>query len=131
MPKFVPVGYTWAIVDDIDYEEVSKRRWHLAGPGDRRRYASTSRHKEGKSLLLMHRMILQPGRMCTDHVNGDGLDNRRCNLRICTHKENNANKITPRIEGKSSRFKGVSYRKDKRRWRAYIGWEKERKWLEI
>jgi len=56
--------------------------------------------------MLMHRMIMQPPEgMVVDHINGNGLDNRRCNLRICT-QEQNARNNAPKGNG-ASRFKGV------------------------
>jgi hypothetical protein len=55
--------------------------------------------------------------MVVDHINGNGLDNRRCNLRICTPAQNGLNS-RPRVDGKS-RFKGVFPHGD--RWRAKVG----------
>ena len=54
-----------------------------------------------------------------DHINGDALDNRRANLRICTQSENNANRRRP-LGGGTSRFRGVFLRKDCMRWAATI-----------
>jgi len=67
----------------------------------------------------MHRLLLGtlPG-LEPDHINGDGCDNRRCNLRFCTHSQNIMNK-RKRL-GCSSIYKGVSWRKARRKWAAYI-----------
>lgn len=65
----------------------------------------------------MHREIVgTPEGMDTDHINGDKLDNRRSNLRICTHAQNGANR-GPQKNG-SSGYKGVSYHCKK--WRVQI-----------
>jgi hypothetical protein len=61
-----------------------------------------------------------------DHINGDGLDNRRENLRICNHQQNSGNQ-GPR--GGSSRFKGVCWHKNHRIWAAFIGIDFKQKHL--
>lgn len=67
----------------------------------------------------MHREILQPGPgFEVDHVNGDGLDNRRANLRECVRTQNNANHGLGRLN--ASGFKGVSWDAANRRWRTSI-----------
>jgi hypothetical protein len=66
----------------------------------------------------MHRMIMRPPKgMVVDHINGNGLDNRRCNLRICTRQENARNR-RKHADGKS-RFLGVYLRGKK--WQAFVG----------
>ncbi len=94
-----------AIVDAADYEEVSKYKWsaHIAGAN---RYAV--RRNKGKR-LAMHRFIMKPPKgMIVDHIDGNGLNNRRSNLRLCTAQQNQCNR---RPRGRTSRFKGVCYRK--------------------
>jgi hypothetical protein len=53
-----------------------------------------------------------------DHINGDGLDNRRANLRVCTHSENAKNKRKQR--NNISGFKGVSFNKKMNRWKGQL-----------
>lgn len=68
----------------------------------------------------MHREILglSPGDgLEVDYINGDGLDNRRENLRNCTRRQNNRN---ARPRGGSSRYKGVCWDKHCEKWFAYI-----------
>jgi hypothetical protein len=56
----------------------------------------------------MHRQIMNfPKDKEIDHINGNGLDNRRCNLRICTVAENQHNQIVR--GGKYSKYKGISF----------------------
>ena len=72
-----------------------------------------------KENLYLHRFILdaEKGKV-VDHINGNKLDNRRCNLRICTVRENVINsKIS---KNNTSGFPGVSFRKDMNKWRAYL-----------
>ena len=106
-----------AIVDERDYEELSKYRW-LA---EMNRGKFVAVRKEGppnnRRTIPMSRMVIDvPLGMLPDHINGNGLDNRRNNLRPCTHQENCCNRGKRR--GGLSRFKGVS--KDRNRWRAQI-----------
>ena len=65
----------------------------------------------------MHRLIMDaPADLQVDHINGNPLDNRRCNMRLCTNQENHYNRQP--IEGSTSRFKGVS--RTGKRWLARI-----------
>jgi hypothetical protein len=67
----------------------------------------------------MHREIAGPGPgQVVDHINHDGLDNRRCNLRVCSHAENVRNQRGQ--YGRSSRYKGVSRDRRLGKWRAQI-----------
>jgi len=77
------------IVDDSDYEWLSKFTWHINSDGYARRYLRV----DGKDTKIrMHREIMNaPAGYEVDHINGNKLDNRRCNLRVCTHAENTRN----------------------------------------
>jgi hypothetical protein len=72
----------------------------------------------------MHRFLLLPERgVLVDHINGDGLDNRRMNLRLANHSQNAANRCKPQRSRSTSRYKGVFFEasgKRKKRWRALI-----------
>jgi len=72
----------------------------------------------------MHRQLLTPPQgQCIDHINGNGLDSRRANLRFATAAQNawNSKKRSPR-----STYKGVWFAKDKNKFRAAIGHNKKR-----
>ncbi len=86
-----------ALVDDEDFEAVSRYRWRLHRDG----YAQTGNNPN----IYMHRLILQPpSGYVSDHINGDRLDNRRANLRSCTGTENTQNRFrAPHKQG----YKGV------------------------
>lgn len=80
---------------------------------------------EGYKRIYTHRLILERilGRSLvanelSDHINGDTLDNRRCNLRLATKKENCRN--ARRSKNSTSGYKGVSWNKAAKKWRAYI-----------
>lgn len=73
----------------------------------------------GGETIWMHREINKtPQHLQTDHINGNPLDNRRSNLRSVTAAQNQYNQRPQR--GRSSRYKGVGWHKEKRKWRAYI-----------
>jgi hypothetical protein len=68
-------------------------------------------------MLTIHRIILADAEE-VDHINGDGLDNRRMNLRASSRAENMRNTRKPR--NNTSGFKGVCWDRDHARWRSYI-----------
>lgn len=99
-----------AIVDDEDFEWLSQWKWHWRNAKFRPRSTGYARRRvrkcEKESSRLMHRVILNaPPGMEVDHINGDGLDNRRCNLRLATPSQNTANCKRP-ITNKTG-FRGV------------------------
>lgn len=91
-------GYI-AKIDDADWPLVSGHSWHAyVHPRGGNVYAkATVRKGRGKSVVWMHRVILgaRPGQI-VDHANGDGCDNRRSNLRLCSHRENMRNRRAAR-----------------------------------
>jgi hypothetical protein len=84
----------------------------------------------GKEQRALHRVILcaKPGQI-VDHINGDTLDNRRCNLRMVTARQNSTNSRPQDREGRVAKFRGVSFCKLTKRWRASI--TDERKYLQL
>lgn len=107
-----------AIVDDEDFEFLSQWKWYVHGSGPRTCYAERKSEGDHKR-VPMHRVIMNtPKGLFTDHINGNGLDNRRCNLRICTTAENQYN--ARRRHSNRSGFKGVYYDKAVGKWRAAI-----------
>lgn len=106
------------LVDDEDYEALSVHRWSLDGPNG---YAG--RKIPGvKGTHRMHRQImgLENGdKRRVDHINGDKLDNRKANLRVCQHGENLCNRGAPK--NNASGYKGVYFNKLRNKWAAGIG----------
>jgi len=124
-----------AIVDDEDYDWLNQWKWYAK---EYKRKNTTSnwyacRGKwENKKMktIRMHREILgdkyKNGEV-TDHANGNGLDNQRRNLRICSVSDNTINSIVDK--GGSSRYRGVQWCKQKRKWIARITIFGKRKYL--
>jgi len=106
------------IVDDEDYILLSKNKWHLHSGG----YASckgTRVNNPKRSSIYMHRLIMGcPKDMEIDHINGNKLDNRRRNLRICTTSQNAMNRTIQ--SNNTSGHKGVSWCKTHKIWKCYI-----------
>ena len=105
------------IVDDEDFAELNRWSWSASYQG----YAirSSARVGEKQKALRMHRVLLcAPPELYVDHINGRPWDNRRANLRICTHAENLHNAKRPRHN--RSGFKGASWDSSRGSWRAYI-----------
>lgn len=88
----LPNGMT-TIVDDDDYESLSKIKWHFHPSKHGHSGYATHYNGNGK-LLWMHRIVNKtPDGMETDHINRNKLDNRKCNLRTVTSSANRQNKI--------------------------------------
>ncbi|KKN70096.1 hypothetical protein LCGC14_0434210 [marine sediment metagenome] len=116
----------FAIVDDGDYEELSKHKW-CATKGRSTYYARRAEYRE---YIYMHRQILsQPDGILTDHRDGNGLNNTRDNLRICTKGQNSMNQRPQK--GGSSCYKGVSWHKARGKWHARIELNQKTKHLGI
>lgn len=118
-----PVGRTrLAIIDAEDFEKVAGKTWKTQRSSTGRTlYACTIIN--GKAVWMHH--VVYGSRAKLDHVNHDGLDNRKCNLRPCTESQNQANQRKRLKPCKHSQFKGV-IRQTNGRWRAAIGVLKKR-----
>lgn len=78
-----------AMVDDRDHKRLSKHKWSACFSG----WGYYAVRMEAGRRIYMHREIMKtPKGKETDHLNGDGLDNRRKNLRVCTRSENGSNR---------------------------------------
>jgi len=106
------------LIDPEDAEEVSKYNWYLV---DGNSTAYVHGHRKGESnkdrkWVYLHRLVMGVDNgVLVDHINHDGLDCRKTNLRLATPTENQRNKKSK--TGKS-RFKGVSASNGK--WKAHI-----------
>jgi hypothetical protein len=117
----------YAIVDPDDYFRLSKFKWH-AVKGCSTFYAVRSINRGGKcSRIHMHREVLKVADdMYVDHINHNGLDNRKANLRVATFAQNTWNAERP--IGRSG-YKGVWFSKKTGLWRASITCCGKRKYL--
>ena len=105
-----------AIVDFDLYQKYKSFTWWLSTHG----YAKTDVYKNGKRrTVFLHQEIMgKKEGFEIDHINGNRLDNRRENLRFVTRSQNNMN---ARKRGNTtSKYKGVSFHKERKKWRAYI-----------
>ncbi|HZV35101.1 MAG TPA: HNH endonuclease [Verrucomicrobiae bacterium] len=94
------------LIDDCDFDLVSQFKW-CASKGKNGNYYAATKFPGAKSLTLLHRLIMDcPAGSVVDHINGDGLDNRRENLRICSMAQNNVNRVSNR---NTSGFRGVYF----------------------
>ena len=105
---------TWVSLCDAPW--LTLRRWSTyKGKTNKTCYAMSWQRRS----ILMHRVILNPPLdMECDHVDGDGLNNTRGNLRLCTKSQNQQNKR--KREGCSSQYKGVTWDKSRDKWGAKI-----------
>lgn len=105
-----------ALIDDDDWEEISKYTWYFNNTG----YAVRVFRKDGKQYgVLMHRQILSlPPRFHTDHKNGNRIDNRKENIRPCNRSQNLCNQKLH--SNNSSGIKGVRFHKTIKQWDARI-----------
>lgn len=110
-----------ALVDDDFYEYLNRWKW-LCMPGSKNSqgYAARRVMVDGvRKWKYMHRELTNPGRgMTTDHINGNSLDNRLQNLRVCTPKQNRQNNRIP-CNNKSG-YKGVYWLKTHKAYQAQI-----------
>lgn len=113
-------GYE-AVIDRRDISLVDGRNWSVLISGRRKaKYACRVVVTDvGQKMILLHRVIIgaQQGQE-VDHIDGDGLNNQRSNLRICTRSENTRN--TGRRADNKSGFKGVFFETRAGRWRSEI-----------
>lgn len=110
----------FALVDKLDESLISPHKWFANRQGNTYYAGRNITDKPYiQTFISMHRLILGLKKGETaDHINGDGLDNRRSNLRKCTIQQNTFNKH--RTKKGSSQYKGVCWQKQARKWRAYI-----------
>ena len=111
----------YAIVDPEDFERLNRHKWHL-NTAICTNYACRNIMIGTKKVKVkMHREILNPpGHLFIDHINHNGLDNRKANLRFATRTQNNCNRIYNK-QNSSSRYKGVAWHKHSKKWVARIG----------
>lgn len=101
-------------VDDEDYEELSIHKWYFHNGYAVRAFRENKKHK----MILMHRIITKtPKGLYTDHIDGNGLNNQRSNLRVVTNQQNIFNQ---KVKTNSSIYKGVYWNKNAKKWLSQI-----------
>ena len=122
-------------VDDSDYDSLLKYTWRCytdAGTGKLYVYrlfrANKGKRKGRYKYVKMHRQIMNaPKKKVVDHINGNTLDNRRSNLRVCTKAEDCRN--VRKRKNTSSKYKGVTRDKNLSKWKVGIGYNGRRIFL--
>jgi len=120
-----------AVCDQSDREFIEGRFWFTHDDGGRF-YARTHVYVEGKRFSVgMHRIVLglSNSKSAIDHIDHDGLNNRRANLRVCTQRENTFNRRLNK--NSSSGIKGVYLHKASGKWRAQIQVDRKKKYLGV
>lgn len=108
-----------ALVDDEDFDTLNSFKWCAQKNGNNFYAIRGIRVGRKTQTIHMHRLIKgAPIGFEIDHKDGNGLNNQRNNLRVCTRSENQMNKR--KQEGLSSIYKGVSFHKREGKWRAVI-----------
>jgi hypothetical protein len=109
----------YALVDDEDFAELSQYKWQYSCGYATRGVSRRDQRLGMPSKVNMQRQLLgYPKGMDTDHINGDKLDNRRFNLRACSHTENTRNRA--KEIRNTSGYVGVHWHKVNKKWVAQI-----------
>lgn len=128
MKKIPLTQCQFALVDDRDFEWLNKWTWHISEG-----YACKGKYIHNKHIIYkMHRVILEHygtdlANKYVDHVDGNTLNNCLSNLRPATYQQNVFNQ--KRRVDNTSGFKGVSWKKDKRKWKAYLTFSRKQNHL--
>jgi hypothetical protein len=113
-----------AVVEDQDFAALSKFKWYAAKKRNGQAYAVRGDYSLGRSrrtTIHMSRCIIECAHGYVDHINGNSLDNRRGNLRVCTNQQNSFNKTrTTKRGGVTTKFKGICWHKRLKKWQANI-----------
>jgi hypothetical protein len=116
------------LIDDEDFQLISQYNWTVYKHrntyyADRKYYSNGKRKK-----IKLHRLIMnaEPSQI-VDHIDGNGLNNQRSNLRFATHQNNTRNSL--KYKNNTSGYKGVHWCNTLNKWRAQIFVDKKRKRL--
>ena len=118
----------WALVEEADYPLVASHKWYAVKDGHHTYAATNIKNVNRHVKVRMHRLFLDAKKgELVDHINRDGLDNRRQNLRIVNHAQNRMNAC--KYAKGTSKYKGVSFDKKHNKYKAQIKIEKKNKHL--
>jgi len=114
----------FAFIDDEDWDLVKNYKWYYNNNG----YAETSiKQENGKHKTTgMHRLIINNNnpKIHIDHINHNGCDNEKYNLRLCTHQQNHMNQSSNK--NSTSKYMGVNWEKSRKKWKSQIGFNNKR-----
>lgn len=117
-----------ALVDDSDYEAVKAFHWSTSKVGRRFYAVSNVRKPDGKKTTQSLHHFLMPGVVRVDHQDGNGLNNQKHNLRPATNRQNlqGFRRKPPAV---TSKFRGVCWHRQYRKWQAQIKIDGKQTWL--
>jgi hypothetical protein len=116
---------TFALVDDSDFCRLNQYKWHMLKVRNSN-YVSRKNKINGIWVnVFMHREILSPPKgVMIDHVDGNGLNNQKKNMRLCSHSQNMQNRRKHKLT--YSKYKGVVWNKKLNKWQSRILHENKR-----
>lgn len=120
----------FALVDDDVYEYLNQWKWFAARCFGIFYAQRNERTSSSRKTIHIHRVVVNaPEGMIVDHINGNGLDNCRSNLRICSFSQNSKN-MKKHSRNKTG-YKGVSVKAGKkaRKYQVFIGCDSDHKFL--
>ena len=119
----------YAIVDQDDFERLNKHKWHVCKSANTFYARRTIYTGKKRISIMMHREVIHPPEnLLVDHINHNGLDNRKANLRLATCEQNSYNRIRFR-KSQSSKYKGVRWNKQIKKWAVIICFNKKSKFI--
>jgi HNH endonuclease/AP2 domain len=122
MSKKIPLanGKGFAVVDDEDFALCSQYKWRILEDENTSYALGYTPGPRNGPTIRMHRLVMRANRgEVVDHKNGDGLNNQKSNLRVCTHQKNMWNSRAK--SNTKSGYKGVAWDAVKQKWKARIG----------
>ncbi|MFC1794103.1 HNH endonuclease [Planctomycetota bacterium] len=119
----------YTIVDQDDFERLNKHKWYAVKSTNTFYARRTRRAGKKYVFIMMHRDVIHPPEnLLVDHINRNGLDNRKSNLRLATCAQNSYNRTYFR-KSKSSKYTGVSWNKLRKIWIVVIRYNCKNKFL--
>ena len=103
-------------IDAKDFALVNKYHWSLKKHKNSNTFYTETRHNYKQ--IFLHRLLMNFPSIGIDHINGNGLDNRKSNLRLCNQSQNACNRF--KQKNNKTGYKGVYYKKDKRRIKRWL-----------
>jgi hypothetical protein len=114
--RFIPLTQgKFAIVDADDYERLATYKWCASQSGNR---IYAVRRRQNRTITMQRQIMNAPEGLLVDHIDGNSLNNRKSNLRLCSAHQNACNRRPRR--NSSSKYKGVSWYKRDKKWQVQI-----------
>lgn len=131
VPGFTLIGLTRgliAVADEDAFDLAAGMKWYAISCGSKFYACHTKRRKDLSETILLHRLLTgAPNGMVVDHINGDTMDNRSANLRVCTAQENLWNQSVRRDS--ASGVRGIRQDKKSGRWKVSVMRDRRDHWV--